>query len=60
MAYDQVHVPLFSSLRFTNTSKRGAFGDALQEMDDSVGRVNIFHEISPFILDYGKFETTWN
>jgi arylsulfatase A-like enzyme len=39
MAYDEVHVPLFSSPKFANTSSRGLFGDAMNEMDDSIGQI---------------------
>eukprot|EP01094_Clydonella_sp_ATCC50884_P025709 TRINITY_DN6869_c0_g1_i1.p1 TRINITY_DN6869_c0_g1~~TRINITY_DN6869_c0_g1_i1.p1 ORF type:complete len:511 (-),score=111.70 TRINITY_DN6869_c0_g1_i1:61-1551(-) len=39
MAYDEVHVPLFASPEFTGVSKRGLFGDAVQEMDDSIGQI---------------------
>ncbi len=34
MAYDEVHVPLFASPKFQNTSLRGLFGDAVAEMDN--------------------------
>lgn len=37
LAYDQTHVPLFSSPYFTNATRRGLFGDALYEMDTSIG-----------------------
>jgi arylsulfatase A len=39
MAYDEVHVPLFASKSFLNTSLRGLYGDAAQEMDASIGVV---------------------
>jgi len=39
MAYDEVHVPLFASTPFQNTSRRGLFGDAAREMDDSIGQI---------------------
>jgi len=39
MAYDEVHVPLFASQNFINTSSRGLFGDAAQEMDSSIGLI---------------------
>lgn len=42
MAYDQVHIPLFASPRFQNTSRRGLYGDAAQEMDNSIGLVSDF------------------
>lgn len=38
-AYDEVHVPLFASPKFQNTSARGLYGDAVNEMDHSVGLV---------------------
>jgi arylsulfatase A-like enzyme len=37
MSYDEVHVPLFASKTFLNTSLRGLYGDASQEMDASIG-----------------------
>jgi len=39
MAYDEVHVPLFSSPKFKNSSRRGKFGDNMREMDDSIGQI---------------------
>jgi len=42
MAYDEVHVPLFASPNFVNTSRRGSFGDALQEMDASIGLITAY------------------
>ena len=39
VAYDEVHIPLFASEKFTGKSKRGLFGDALMELDYSVGRI---------------------
>jgi len=39
MAYDEVHVPLFASSMFINSSIRGLFGDAAQEMDYSIGQI---------------------
>jgi arylsulfatase A len=39
MAYDQPHVPLFASPKFLNTSLRGLYGDAVQEVDDSIGLI---------------------
>lgn len=41
MSYDEVHVPLFASPKFQNTSLRGLYGDALEEMDASIGLVRI-------------------
>jgi arylsulfatase A-like enzyme len=37
MAYDEVHVPLFASPEFLNKSLRGFYGDAVMEMDNSIG-----------------------
>jgi len=39
LAWSHVHVPLFAAPKFCNTSKRGRFGDAMQEMDMHIGRV---------------------
>jgi N-acetylgalactosamine-6-sulfatase len=36
---DSTHGPVFSAPRFTNTSRRGPYGDALTEVDDSIGRI---------------------
>ena len=36
---EQPHIPLFSSPTFVNTSLRGAYGDAVQEVDDSIGQI---------------------
>lgn len=33
------HVPLYPHPRFAGSSQRGSFGDAVQELDDSVGQV---------------------
>lgn len=33
------HVPLFASERFAGTSRRGLYGDVVEELDASVGRV---------------------
>lgn len=39
MAYDEAHIPLFASPAFQNTSLRGLYGDAMQEMDASIGTI---------------------
>mmetsp|Transcript_31099 Transcript_31099/g.50450 ORF Transcript_31099/g.50450 Transcript_31099/m.50450 type:complete len:588 (-) Transcript_31099:45-1808(-) len=39
MAFHQTHHPQFASSRFFNTSQRGMFGDAVQEMDFNIGVV---------------------
>jgi len=39
MAYDEVHVPLFTSVDFANKTRRGLFGDAILEMDSSIGQI---------------------
>mmetsp|Transcript_27150 Transcript_27150/g.69963 ORF Transcript_27150/g.69963 Transcript_27150/m.69963 type:complete len:284 (-) Transcript_27150:198-1049(-) len=39
MAYDQVHVPLFANPAFLNKSPRGLIGDAIIEMDTSIGAI---------------------
>jgi arylsulfatase A-like enzyme len=39
LAYEAPHVPLFTSPAFANVSRRGLYGDAVQEMDSSVGEL---------------------
>jgi arylsulfatase A-like enzyme len=39
LAHSMPHVPLFRSHEFENVSKRGLFGDAVEEVDWSVGQV---------------------
>jgi len=39
MAFNHVHTPDFASRAFCNTSRRGLFGDALQELDNAVGEI---------------------
>ena len=39
MAFQHTHRPQFSGKRFTNTSIRGTFGDALSELDWQVGEI---------------------
>jgi len=39
IAHDQVHVQLYASDNFLGKSRRGLYGDAAEEMDDSVGQV---------------------
>jgi len=39
MAHPMVHIPLFASTDFKNTSDRGLFGDVMNEIDWSVGRI---------------------
>lgn len=36
-ACNHVHIPDYASPQFCNTSKRGRFGDAMAEMDNSIG-----------------------
>lgn len=38
-APDATHTPLYASSRFLGTSQRGIYGDAVRELDDSVGRI---------------------
>ena len=35
----QPHTPLFASERFQGRSPRGPYGDAIEEIDDAVGRI---------------------
>jgi arylsulfatase len=39
VAYEEPHVPLFASPAFLGTSRRGLYGDAVEEMDDSIGQI---------------------
>lgn len=39
LAHSMVHVPLFASKDFRGKSRRGLFGDAVEEIDWSVGRI---------------------
>ena len=39
LAHSMVHTPLFASRGFQNTSVRGLFGDVMNEVDWSVGRI---------------------
>ena len=39
MAHPMVHIPLFASTDFKNTSDRGLFGDVMNEVDWSVGLI---------------------
>ncbi len=38
--YTMPHVPLFASDKFRDTSRRGLFGDVIEEIDWSVGQIN--------------------
>lgn len=37
LAHTMVHIPLFVSEKFHNTSRRGLFGDAVEEIDAGIG-----------------------
>lgn len=37
--FPQPHVPLFASDKFRDKSKRGLYGDVINEIDDSIGRM---------------------
>ncbi len=39
LAHNLPHVPLFVSEEFTNVSRRGLYGDVIEEIDWSVGRI---------------------
>ena len=39
LAHSMPHVPLFASEAFEGRTKRGLFGDVIEEIDDTVGRV---------------------
>nr|XP_033797234.1 N-acetylgalactosamine-6-sulfatase isoform X2 [Geotrypetes seraphini] len=38
-AIDATHGPVYASSRFLGTSQRGIYGDAVREIDDSVGKI---------------------
>nr|XP_020138298.1 N-acetylgalactosamine-6-sulfatase [Microcebus murinus] len=38
-AIDATHAPVYASKPFLGTSRRGRYGDAVREIDDSVGRI---------------------
>uniref|UniRef100_A0AAA9S5D9 N-acetylgalactosamine-6-sulfatase n=2 Tax=Bos TaxID=9903 RepID=A0AAA9S5D9_BOVIN len=38
-AVDATHAPIYASKPFLGTSQRGRYGDAIRELDDSVGRI---------------------
>uniref|UniRef100_A0A287D0Y0 N-acetylgalactosamine-6-sulfatase n=1 Tax=Ictidomys tridecemlineatus TaxID=43179 RepID=A0A287D0Y0_ICTTR len=38
-AIDATHAPVYASRSFLGTSRRGRYGDAVREIDDSVGRI---------------------
>lgn len=39
MSFNHVHVPDFANPEWCNKTKRGRFGDALGELDDSIGKI---------------------
>ncbi len=39
LAHNLPHIPLFASKDFQHTSKRGVYGDVVQEIDDGVGQL---------------------
>ncbi|MEL6250840.1 MAG: sulfatase [Bacteroidota bacterium] len=39
LAHNQPHIPLFAGKDFLNTSKRGLYGDVVQEVDWTVGQI---------------------
>jgi arylsulfatase A len=39
LAHNMPHTPLFASAAFKGRSKRGLYGDVIEEIDDSVGRI---------------------
>ena len=39
LAHSMPHVPLFASDAFEGRTKRGLFGDVIEEIDDTVGRI---------------------
>ena len=53
MAFQHTHHPQFASKTFTNSSVRGKFGDALNELDWAVG------QIFQFIEDAGVKDNTF-
>lgn len=53
VAHDQVHVQLYASKHFLGKSKRGLYGDAASEMDNSVGVV--LNKLKALGLDSNTF-----
>ena len=49
LAYHMPHVPLGASEKFRGKSKRGLYGDAVEELDDAVGQV--LAELKKLALD---------
>jgi len=39
LAHNLPHIPLFASKAFTGKSKRGLYGDVVEEIDDGVGKI---------------------
>ena len=39
MAFNHVHAPNFVSKQFCNTSPRGRYGDAVNEVDNAIGLI---------------------
>jgi arylsulfatase A len=39
LAHSMVHIPLFASKEFRDKSRRGSFGDAVEEIDAGIGRI---------------------
>ena len=37
--FEQPHIPLFRSQGFKNISRRGVYGDTVQEMDYNIGKI---------------------
>ena len=40
LPYTMPHIPLFASEKFLDTSRRGLYGDVIEEIDWSVGQIN--------------------
>jgi arylsulfatase A len=53
LAHTMPHVPLYSSEKFAGKSERGAYGDAMMELDWSVG------EVLKALESNGVAENTW-
>ncbi len=53
MAFQHTHHPQFASKQFTNSSVRGTFGDALNELDWAVGQ--IFQALKDANIDDNTF-----
>jgi hypothetical protein len=53
VAYEEPHIPLFAAPAFQNVSRRGHYGDAVQQMDSSVGTCAVLHVLQSAVAFWG-------